>query len=644
MNQNLFDFIYIDVAFGGVAKRNNIIKVDALSEYAKDWQTRNLKDFIDCYKTYFRYTEEIFDHVTRTGSVKEFNGSCWAKVFPLDIDSENLVESQVHAKSILSLLKDDFDVDPKNLRIYFSGAKGFHIEIPGKLFGGFIPSPKPHEGFRALARSISEDADPAIYDKLRLWRLPNTINSKSGLYKIPLSAEELFNLSIEEIKELAKRPRKGIFFDHNMDVSEPLIGLYEQARQAYTKPTENSKEKRKYEKLINDKVLEGERNTALTSYAGKLRSWSIPGNEAFTILSAVNQVRCLPPLDEREVESIVKSVWQYENETEKAKFKIITLADYIPKHKGWFLSDAIPLNFPTLIYADGGIGKSFLALYLSIQACRGVQSFMGLNFPQDPQNVLYLDWELDPDEFALRAGRIVSGLELPEIPANLSYLAPEMSIYQLLPKLKGIIQERKISLCVIDSLGAACLDPEKAIDVIQVFTRIKGLGVTTLGLDHQPKMQSRDNYHSKTPYGSVYKYNLSRSVFQLSCIRRDRNQISLMLSHRKNNFGRLIDPLMFDIAFEGDRVSFYRSKELTPEERDLITIQEKLFEMKDKEIERSQSNIVTELKKVISKDRVRELLSKGKGKFWLETPREGKGGGRVYEPFSGEDMPEVLQG
>lgn len=258
--------------------------------------------------------------------------------------------------------------------------------------------------------------------------------------------------------------------------------------------------------------------------------------------------------------------------------------------------------------------------------------------------MLYLDWELDPDEFALRAGGIVSGLELPEIPRNLCYLAPGMSIYQLLPKLKGIIQERNISLCVIDSLGAACLDPEKAMDVIQVFTRIKGLGVTTLGLDHQPKMQSQDNYHSKTPYGSVYKYNLSRSVFQLSCIRREKNQISLMLSHRKNNFGRLIDPVIFDMAFEGGRVSFYKSKELTPEERDLITIQEKLFEMKDKGIERSQSNIVIELKRVIGKDRVRELLPKGRGKFWLELPREGKGGGKVYESFSGQDMPEVLQG
>ncbi len=274
---NSTPYLYIDVAFGNVANRNKIIKVDSLNEYAKSWQKESHKEFIDCYKTYFQYSEEILDYVKGTSSVRGFNGSCWANFAPLDIDSADLEKSLNNTRAIIPKLRDDFDIDPKNLRTYFSGAKGFHIEIPGKLFGGFTPSPKLHEEFRALAKLISENVDLAIYDKVRLWRLKNTINSKSGLYKIPLTADELFNRTIEQIKELAKEPRReGIFYDPNMNVSEPLKRLYEQARQSILNPNEKPKEEKKYEKLVNGKVSEGERNTTLTSYAGRLRTGEYP--------------------------------------------------------------------------------------------------------------------------------------------------------------------------------------------------------------------------------------------------------------------------------------------------------------------------------------------------------------------------------
>lgn len=224
MSQHPTDFIYVDVAFGGASNRNNIIKADFLNDYAKKWRAQSRKKFIECYTTYFQYSDELLDHVKKTGSVRRFNGSCWANFFPLDVDdSADLEKSLNGTRAIVTKLRDDCEIDPKNLRIYFSGAKGFHIEIPGKLFGGFTPSPGLHEEFRALAKLISEDIDLVIYDKVRLWRLKNTINSKSGLYKIPLTVDELFDRTIEQIKEMAKGPRReGIFFDPNMSVSHPL--------------------------------------------------------------------------------------------------------------------------------------------------------------------------------------------------------------------------------------------------------------------------------------------------------------------------------------------------------------------------------------------------------------------------------------
>ncbi len=365
---------YIDTAFGGVANRNNIIKSDSLSEYAKRWKTQKGGDFIDCYRTYFQYPKEILDHVKRTGSVRGFNGSCWAKVFPLDIDSENLEESQEKVKVILMRLRDDFDVDLKNLKLYFSGAKGFHIEIPSNLFGGFIPSQRLHEEFKALAKLISENVDLSIYDKVRLWRLPNTINSKSGLYKIPLTADEIFNLTIDEIKEMAKSPRKGIFFDSNMNICESLKRLYEQARQSVPKSNERPKEEKGYERLINGKVSEGERNNTLTSYAGKLKAWNIPEDEAFNILSSMNQAHCLPPLDDREVENIIRSVYRYE--TNQLEFRTLSWTELIGTEEpelDFLIQDILPVGNLIILAGKPKLGKSLLALLFAISVCMGKQ-------------------------------------------------------------------------------------------------------------------------------------------------------------------------------------------------------------------------------------------------------------------------------
>src|SRR3990172_11647641 len=71
--------------------------------------------------------------------------------------------------------------------------------------------------------------------------------------------------------------------------------------------------------------------------------------------------------------------------------RIISLADYKAQPMTWLLENAIPDKFPTTIYGDGGLGKSYVGLYFATLAAIGEQSFLGLNFPREPLNVLYLD-------------------------------------------------------------------------------------------------------------------------------------------------------------------------------------------------------------------------------------------------------------
>jgi hypothetical protein len=301
---------------------------------------------------------------------------------------------------------------------------------------------------------------------------------------------------------------------------------------------------------------------------------------------------------------------------EEFNVNVMSLANYQTQEMTWLLEKALPGQFPSIIYGDGGLGKSYLGLYFAILVALGGQNFLGLKFPEEPLSGLYADWELDMDEFSRRALKIVDGLGLSKVPSNLYYYSPDKSLYKLLPELKGIISARKIRFLIIDSLGAACVDPDNVGDIIEVFSQIKGLGIATLILDHQSKMQSQDNYNIKTPYGSVYKYNLSRSVFQLSCAGRDGNHISLMLRHKKSNFGRLLHDLIFDISFESDKVIFLESKALSPEEKEMMMIHEAMGELEEKIEKVNRKNLIMNLKGVLGKDRITFLLDKGVGTFW----------------------------
>ena len=79
------------------------------------------------------------------------------------------------------------------------------IEIPSKLFG-IVPSkdlPRLHKEIVKRIIPAGIQVDTMIYQRRGLLRIPNTINKKSNLYKISIQVDELNNLNINEIKEIA---------------------------------------------------------------------------------------------------------------------------------------------------------------------------------------------------------------------------------------------------------------------------------------------------------------------------------------------------------------------------------------------------------------------------------------------------------
>ncbi|MCF8356268.1 MAG: DUF5906 domain-containing protein [Melioribacteraceae bacterium] len=191
----------------------------------------------EIYQSYFNFEEDIKKYYNDKKSVGGYAGSISADSIIIDIDCENKLEE---ALKITKELVTDWESSKKisHFKIFFSGNKGFHLELPSELFDVFMPQNNLHlihkeiakklveeviEKYRELEKKIGKQIfDISIYKRTGFIRVNNTLNTKSGLFKIELSRDELFSLDIDKIKELAKTTRT---VSHNAAVIERNIYL-----------------------------------------------------------------------------------------------------------------------------------------------------------------------------------------------------------------------------------------------------------------------------------------------------------------------------------------------------------------------------------------------------------------------------------
>ena len=286
-------FKYVNVAVGGVQNRNGIYDISKLG---------NPQGKTDTYCTYFRYNDDMVQHFQERQSVKGYQGSAWADWLPIDIDSEDLQQAQYELQALISNM-ESYDIDLDTCRFYFSGAKGFHVMIPSGIFQA-EPSTDIHKRFRRVAISLAENLniDTAIYDKTRLFRLANTINSKTDLYKTELYAHEAMYLSIDEIKELAKQPRERLSIETEYDVSEGLTRLYQEDLSKPKGKTTKTRYKVCMQTLMQG-VGEGERDNVGVRVSSHLRQSGLTPKMMWSALEEWNESND-PPLENDELERI----------------------------------------------------------------------------------------------------------------------------------------------------------------------------------------------------------------------------------------------------------------------------------------------------------------------------------------------------
>jgi hypothetical protein len=167
---------------------------------------------------------------------------------------------------------------------------------------------------------------------------------------------------------------------------------------------------------------------------------------------------------------------------------------------------------------------------------------------------LYLDWESSALDNNRRVWAIKRGLGI-DNDETILYRFCSQPLVNDIYAIKKTVVENNINIVIVDSqMAASGYGPDASQLSSQFYNALRSLRCTTLTIDHVSKEDWKGlNTNSVGPYGSVVKYNRSRSQFELTKTQTaGEHFIELALTHKKHNEGMLLKPLGIRINFNND--------------------------------------------------------------------------------------------
>lgn len=254
----------------------------------------------DYYTSAFFYNDEQYNTFKKTGSVAGITDTVTNKLY-WDFDSlDNLDNAKKDAYSLCERLVEKAKFSPENIALFFSGMKGFQVEVTVQG-STFTPSEVKNiclnlgEGLTTL--------DKQIYNSNRILRLPLSRHKDSGLYKIPLDFSALPDATIEEIKEAAAntmepkdfvsifKPSTGSVFIETLRRKSPETTIENKVKVAYDLTDVDWTSKPKF--LTPEKYLlslgffeMGERSHALMILGSTLKSLGFNETQTYHFLKS----------------------------------------------------------------------------------------------------------------------------------------------------------------------------------------------------------------------------------------------------------------------------------------------------------------------------------------------------------------------
>ena len=289
---------YIEIALGAFTNRGKIIPETELESYINKAQELELPLF----RSYFSYDEKVLNHIGKT--LRAYPGTVYIDSLIFDIDKAGDKDTFLHlrAKDFVQNLIDNWELNENNIGAWYSGS-GFHIEIPN-IFQ-FPPTTDTETIKKTLTHYFPQGDN--IYDKTRLIRVGDTINSKTSRYKILLSLEQFFDLPIEDIIALSKEPQ-GITkkqFSKFPTFPELIIKTEKLSLREDTDKNSTTKIVTCMQKLYNRGATKGTRHTDMLRLASSWRRAGIPYNGIIAMLE-----KWAPSLERTEIVHIVDGVFK----------------------------------------------------------------------------------------------------------------------------------------------------------------------------------------------------------------------------------------------------------------------------------------------------------------------------------------------
>ena len=190
--------MYVEIARGTPANRGILINHENIVKYIAPKEP--------LYRSVYLYEETAKEFVDKTGSLKNYFGIRSIDKIPIDIDKkDNSDEKTLDILRSIIIELEEGDIGSESFQAFFSGS-GYHLMLSGNLFN-FKESPDLPYIVKQTMRSLFPEVDLSIYMRTGIYRIQHTPNQKTNLYKIPLTRDEVMNLTPKEIFELAKTQR-----------------------------------------------------------------------------------------------------------------------------------------------------------------------------------------------------------------------------------------------------------------------------------------------------------------------------------------------------------------------------------------------------------------------------------------------------
>jgi len=173
------------------------------------------------YQSVYYYSDALQAEFKKTGSVAGMTDVVTNKLV-YDFDSkDDLTVAQRDAQTLVGRLLEK-GVDKAAIQTYFSGSKGFTVQV----LTNSNMTPKQLKLICFEANKDLTSLDPTLYNANRILRVPGTKHPSSGLYKVPLTLQQLNTFTVDQIKARANS-LDNVTEDFNWTVADLPTSMFD---------------------------------------------------------------------------------------------------------------------------------------------------------------------------------------------------------------------------------------------------------------------------------------------------------------------------------------------------------------------------------------------------------------------------------